>query len=804
MNLRPARRSRDGQQGQAGGRHRDPSSGPSRPSLDQVFDSYGAWVFKRRWAIVAGWLVVLGGLFLVPPLGSGGSELASIIPLDSPAIRSELRSIEEFGFPLSSRTAVVQRDPKGLDVFVQAESVLDGLSVNQDKELPYPLLGAIPVTNSVRLMGPESEANTSVLTYLFMNPTSSFASQREGAQRYINTYLDRPEDHVVGVAGSVPARAEQASLVSENLPRLELFTVLAIIVLVAFTFRSIVAPLIALVASAVSFDVTLHLSEMLGSLAGFATPAELEPLLVALLLGVVTDYTIFYVTALQSRITRMDWRDAVREAIATDTPIVSAAGITVAAGTAALLAADSEFFRGFGPAMALAVVVGLCVSVTLVPAALAILGPKVFWPRDPHRPRKGAGADGRPARVSPLRRLRIVERLASRKVAALVVLACVGLLVVASSAVRHLDLGVGFTSSLPDDSQVSRATQAASDAFAPGITSPTTILIERTGVTKDLGALADFQHRIEGEQGVAGVIGPAQNVTGESYNVVLSASGNTARMLVVLDNDPLDATAIDDLGQLRDRMPAIATQSGLGDATISIGGDTALAEGLVSSTESDLFRIALAGIGVNLLLLVLFLRAFVAPLFLLASSVLALTASLGLTVWLFMDRLGGEGLTFYVPFAAAVLLVSLGSDYNIFGVGRVWDAARDLPLREAVIKAIPESSKAITSAGVTLAVSFAMLAIIPLTPFRELAFAMTVGILVDAFLVRSLLVPSLLILVGPASGWPGPHLKGTRARARAARAERAAEHGSRAQAKALRTRKGGGAREDVSPGAGSR
>ena len=79
-----------------------------------------------------------------------------------------------------------------------------------------------------------------------------------------------------------------------------------------------------------------------------------------------------------------------------------------------------------------------------------------------------------------------------------------------------------------------------------------------------------------------------------------------------------------------------------------------------------------------------------------------------------------------------------------------------------MIKAVPESSRAITAAGVTLAVSFGMLVLIPLTPFRELAFAMTVGILIDAFLVRSLIVPSLLVLVGPASGWPGPHLRRNR------------------------------------------
>jgi RND superfamily putative drug exporter len=754
----------------------EPQDDPPAPT--GLFERYAAWAVRRRWQIVVAWLLALGGLVALPPIGSGGNELASIIPLDSPAIRSELRALDEFGFPLSSRVAVVQRDADGLSPFVQAESVLDALAVNQGPKPGWPLLGALPLSNSLRLFGTSGETNTSVLTYLFMDPISSFASQQQAAERYVAAHLERPEDHVVGVAGSVPARAQQAQLVGDNLHRLELLTVLAILVLVGLTFRSVVAPAIALIASGIAFVATINLSEVLSGLAGISTPAELEPLLVALLLGVVTDYTIFYVTALQGRIgVTLQWRHAVRDAVRTDTPIVAAAGVTVAAGTAALLAADSEFFRAFGPAMALAVLVGLVVSVTFVPAALAVLGPAVFWPSDPRRSRVHVVASstsrslpGTPAPIAratrasrfPRPRLRLVRLLANRSSAAAVVATCVGLLLLASTSVRDLDLGVGFSSSLPSDNPVAVASDAAAAAFAPGITSPTTMLVERADVVADTDRLVELQHLVEREPGVAGVVGPAQNIAHRAFNVVLSTSGNAARMLIVLDHEPLDATAINDLRALRDRLPELAQQAGLGDAVISLGGDTALAEGLVASTEADLYRIAIAGILVNLILLVLFLRALVAPLFLLASSVLALTASLGLTVWLFGGIGGVDGLTFYVPFAAAVLLVSLGSDYNIFGVGRVWDEARRLPLRLAVLKAVPESSRAITSAGVTLAVSFGMLALIPLTPFRELAFAMAVGIVIDAFVVRSLLVPALLVLVGPASGWPGPHLRADR------------------------------------------
>ena len=190
-----------------------------------------------------------------------------------------------------------------------------------------------------------------------------------------------------------------------------------------------------------------------------------------------------------------------------------------------------------------------------------------------------------------------------------------------------------------------------------------------------------------------------------------------------------------------------------------MGGDTALASGIIDDTTNDLLRIGLVALAVNLLLLVIFLRALVAPLYLLASSVLALGATLGLAVLFFQDYLGQDDLTFYVPFAGSVLLLSLGSDYNIFAVGHVWQEARHRSMKEALLVATPESTRAITSAGLALAASFGLLALVPLGPFRELGFLLGVGILIDVFVVRALLVPSLITLVGPLSSWPSGILK---------------------------------------------
>jgi RND superfamily putative drug exporter len=125
----------------------------------------------------------------------------------------------------------------------------------------------------------------------------------------------------------------------------------------------------------------------------------------------------------------------------------------------------------------------------------------------------------------------------------------------------------------------------------------------------------------------------------------------------------------------------------------------------------------------------------------------------------FQFLLDGADLAFYVPFAATVLLVALGSDYNVYLVGRIWaEAERQRSLKRAVEVAGMRASSAITVAGFVLAASFASMALIDLRPFRELAFAVAVGLLIDAFVVRSLLVPALITLVGKRSGWPGRRL----------------------------------------------
>jgi len=202
------------------------------------------------------------------------------------------------------------------------------------------------------------------------------------------------------------------------------------------------------------------------------------------------------------------------------------------------------------------------------------------------------------------------------------------------------------------------------------------------------------------------------------------------------------------LRDIEDAMPGLLDKVRLSDAQFEFAGDTALATQTIDAVRHDVVRVAAAVLLANFLLLALFLRALIAPLYLVAASTLALAASIGIATLVFQHLLGHQDMTYYVPFAAAVLLLSLGSDYNLFVVGRIAQEAERRPLREAVAYATPRAARTITTAGFILAGSFALLAIVPLRPMRELAFTMAVGILLDTFIVRSLLVPSLVSLFG--------------------------------------------------------
>jgi putative drug exporter of the RND superfamily len=714
--------------------------------MPKVFASV---VVRLRYLVVAAWIAAaVATAVYLPGLGSGEAlELGGLLPEESPAIDAGERSQQLFTVPLTADTAVVERNPEGFSAETQQAIVQRAVDATTQEGVGDEIRFALPILNTRELFPGSEEDGTTAVTHLFFPPEVSLTNRVELAHEY----ADRgEEEHFAGITGPGPARLAQFEEIDDALLFVELGTILAIALVVGLTYRSLGAPLLTLAASAIAFVVASGTIPWVAERLGAAIPQEVEPLVVALTLGIVTDYTIFFLSACRRELAGGATRlEAARRSCTAVAPIVATAGLIVVAGTFALVVGELEFFRAFGPALALTAAVSLAVSITFVPAALGLFGRTVFWPS--LRRGEDAGDEERP---SPARSA-LARRLTSRPVAALVALLTVGALAAAASGVRHTELALRLGSGLPGDSEVQRAAVAADEGFAAGVLAPTIVLLEGEGVAEQQAELARLEEGIEEVPGVAGVVGPRELPVDAPSGVLFSEDGNAARVVAILEPAPLDSEAIETSDELGHRLPSLLQEAGLAETEATLTGQTAIAADTVQAIVDSSALVGAVVLALNFVLLALFLRALVAPLYLLAASVLSVAATLGLTTYVFQGLLGHSDLTYYVPFAAGVLLVSLGSDYNVFVAGRIWQEAGRRPLREAIAVAAPRASRAISVAGIALAASFAMLAIVPIDGFREFAFMMGVGVLLETFVVRPVLIPALITLFGDAGAWPG-------------------------------------------------
>ncbi len=704
-----------------------------------------------RFLIIPGWiaLAVLASVKLPSISETGGGGVGAMVPKGSPAVATEVNAYRDFGTPALSRNLVVLRDPRGLPPAAQTQAIAYLAQLNRRPAPIDGLRGALPVANlRPPLRTPESR--TAVLGLLFPDPALGTGEQTELAAQ-----VSRGLEHAAGrgsaeVTGAIPAETEGWSLVSDKLPLVEIAMVAVVFLIVAWQFRALGVSLLNLGGVALAYLISVRVVAEVGEQVGLQAPQEVEPLIVALLFGVVTDYLVFFAYGFRRRLAEgMDPRRSAVETTAGLLPVVLTAGLIIAGACATLLLADLSFLRSFGPGMAVSVLVSIAVAITFFPAALALTGDRLFWPRrsrslaraEPEREPRG-GITGLAARY-PL----IVGML------------CLALLASAATGLREMSLGNPVMRGLPSDAGPAQGYEAVSRGFGPGLIAPTLLVASAPGIGSERSQVSRLQLLVSRQPGIAGVIGPATGPLGLAGRAMSAPDGSAVRFFVITDSDPYGGTAIKTISRLHSRMPALLDRTGLGGATAAIGGDTALTGELVDSVGDTGLRVAPAAIAWVFLLLALLLRALVAPLYLVAASVLGVAAALGLTVYVFQELLGYGQLSLFVPFSAAILLLALGSDYSVFVVDRIWKESRHRALRDAIRIGGSRAGSAIRTAGLILALSFAAVALIPEQAFRELGFAMAAGLLIDTLIVRALLVPALIAGFGRGGAWPGSGLR---------------------------------------------
>jgi RND superfamily putative drug exporter len=709
---------------------------------------YARAVVWLRWPILVAWIAAaaLCADTLRAEIGAASSADA-LVPSGAPALQAARASVDAFGYPLAADVLVVQRNPRGLPSGVAQRTA--GVARQVDSA-PQPSVVAVPIVNDPR--SPISrEHDTATLTYLYTRNAGNFNAEVRTARRYAQA-LATPRGTFVGVTGAAAARLDQDRTIRDALPRVTIATVAMVVLVLGLMFRSLAAPIVPLCSAGVAYVVARRALQAAGDAFGVTVPQEIDPLLVVLLLAMTTDYAIFVLHE-QRRAMRDGTKPRPATAIALSrvAPIILTAGVIVAAGTSTLALGGLAFFRALGPGLAVSAAIGTLVSLTLTPALAATLGGLLgrrVRPADVDETR----ADGRLVRLRGwLRR--------SRLVATLIVLACVAGLAAVAAPLRDAHLGLALTRGFTERTATARATGAAQSAFVAGAVAPTELVLRGPGLGTRAAQLGRLEDAIARQRGVSAAIGAREEAAIGRRGAFVSRDGSTARLIVFLRGDPFSAPAIATVRRLDDHLPELLAASGLRGTAAALTGATPLARDTVDASRNAIVRLAAAALLVNLLCMILFLRAIVAPLYLIAASSLALLAALGATTVIARDVLGHDDLAYYVPFAATVLLLSLGSDYNVFVVGRIWQEARRRDVADAVAHAAPEASLSITAAGIVMALSFAALALVPLVAFQQLALLMAIGVLIDALVVRSLLVPALVTAVGEVSGWPGRRLR---------------------------------------------
>ena len=542
--------------------------------MPKVFASLVVWL---RYLVVILWIVAAAATAIyLPALGSGQAlELGGLIPDDSPAIQAGERSQQLFSVPLTADTAVVERAPEGFSREEQEAIVQRAVDASSGEQAEDAVRFALPILNTRELFPGSEEDGTTAVTHLFFLPDVSLTSRVELAREYRDQAGD---GDYAGVTGPGPARLAQFEEIENALPLVELGTVLAIALVVgppsarsARRFSRWSRP-----GSRSSWPGSDPLGGRAarrrdpagGGAARRRADARNRHRLHHLL-------PVRLPARARARDSATRGRAALVHPVA---PIVATAGLIVVTGTAALVVGELEFFRAFGPALALTAAISLAVSITFVPASLALFGRLVFWPS--LTPREEGSEDEEP--LSPVRS-RIAEILTSRPTAALVALVTIAGLVAAASGIRHTELALRLGSGLPSDNEVQEAAVAADQGFAAGVLAPTIVLVEGQGVADRGDGLARLEEGIGQVPGVAGVLGPSEQPAEAPRDVLLSEDGNAARIVAILDDSPLDSEAIETSQALDERLPALVQEAGLDGANAALTGQTAIASDTVQA-----------------------------------------------------------------------------------------------------------------------------------------------------------------------------------------------------------------------------
>ncbi len=755
---------------------------------DAAFATLGRFVIRFRWLIVVFWLAV--AVVTSAALPSLSSEVndnnSAFLPANAPSQKAANLAAPLLGGQGSGRvspiTIIAVRSGGQLTAGdIAAVEREARLAAGSDQVTSVRALGISPDGRAVqlraeaRVSGGDITKDKTIIDDL--QATFPRAAAPSGLQF-----------HLAGQVATVVANNASSAKSGKQVQNLSL---LLIVVLLLLVFRSVQAALVTLIPSGLALAVATRLIGGLGQ-AGLLISSITQVLLIVLLLGAGTDYGLFLVFRVREELRAGHApHDAVLRALVRVGESITASAGTVILALLTLLLASFSLYHDLAVPLAVGVAVMLLIGLTLLPALLAILGRKAFWPAkiEPGPPRDGAWG-------------RIAARLVRRPRTTLAV-GVIVFLALAVGALGYTAGGFGGATNAPSGSDAAAGNGALTAHFPQASNNPGNLILGYAQpVYANPSVLASASSSLHASGAFTTLAGPLDTtgtpLTPAQYRALharlgapqhlpvaepaglglpaatyqayrasaefVSADGRVVQFEATLRAGAQSSTAaMNATPHIRDVIARAASASGA--RASGVAGEAAAVYDINHTADHDLavvVPVAIIAIGI---LLAAVLRSAVAPLYLIVSVGLSYLAALGVATIVFIDIAGQGGISFILPFLMFIFLLALGEDYNILVMTRIREEARELPLREAVVRAISRTGPTVTSAGIILGGTFAVFAIVggggsDGGQLRAIGFGLCFGILMDTFLVRTLLVPSTVMLLGRLNWWPSRMSRG--------------------------------------------
>jgi RND superfamily putative drug exporter len=542
-------------------------------------------------------------------------------------------------------------------------------------------------------------------------------------------------------------------------------TVVFILILLLLVFRSVLAPLVTLIPAGLALAVSQPViaeTTKIGVQVSFIT----QILLIVLVLGAGTDYGLFLVFRVREELRRgTEPKEAVVRALAKVGESITFSAATVVAALLSLMLASFGIYKGLGPALAIALVIMLLIALTFLPALLAVMGRAVFWPSKTRKRELKIGLWGQ-----------LADRVIKHPVRMLVL----GVLIfggLSFGLIGYKTTGFGDQSA-PGGSESATGQAVIAAHFPAANNNPDLVLLRfNQPVWNNLAAVQKAQDELAASDAFKAVSGPF-NANGfkltpeqltqlhdsgsigpeaQAISQFISPNGKTVQFYAIFKAGPSGSQAATNATPaVRAEINKVASNVGAAEGTVygidSVGYDVS------HTANNDLKHIVPIVLIIIAILLAILLRSLVAPWYLIATVGLSYLAGLGFAMIVFVHLGHQDGLNFILPFLMFIFSMALGEDYNILVMTRIREEAQNdehTTMREAVTRAVGVTGTTVTSAGLILAGTFAVLGLVGGNQqVEQIGYSIAFGVLLDTFFVRTLLVPSIVTLLGKWNWWP--------------------------------------------------